>query len=83
MPLEKHPELRRAYKASVSFIDDQIGIILSTLEKLKLKDSTMVVLFGSQGWHLGTTQLKKTFRTSPLLDFVQAKETKKNEFDYV
>jgi len=53
VPLEKHPELRRAYKASVSFIDDQIGIILSTLEKLKLKDSTMVVLFGSQGWHLG------------------------------
>ncbi len=45
--------LRRAYFACVSFIDEQVGILLAELEELRLTQNTVVVLIGDHGWHLG------------------------------
>src|SRR5690606_26894173 len=46
-------KLRHAYYASVSYVDAQIGKVLDELEALGLAESTIVVLWGDHGWHLG------------------------------
>ncbi len=45
--------LRHAYYACVSYIDAQIGRVLDELEKQKLADNTIVVLWSDHGYHLG------------------------------
>ena len=45
--------LVHGYRASVSFIDAQIGRILDALVRLDLKENTIVVLWGDHGWQLG------------------------------
>jgi uncharacterized sulfatase len=46
-------ECLRAYYASTSYVDAQIGIVLEALEKEGLLDNTIIVLWGDHGWHLG------------------------------
>ncbi len=46
-------ELRHGYYACVSFVDAQIGRLLAELERLGLRENTIVVLWGDHGWHLG------------------------------
>jgi len=43
----------QAYLASVSFMDAQFGIVLDELERLGLKDNTVVVYLSDHGYHLG------------------------------
>lgn len=45
--------LVRAYLASISFVDSQIGRVLDELEATRRADDTIVVLWSDHGWHLG------------------------------
>ena len=44
---------RHAYFACVSYIDAQVGKVLTELKRLDLDRNTIVVLWGDHGWHLG------------------------------
>jgi uncharacterized sulfatase len=46
-------EARAAYFASVSFIDAQIGLMLKALDRLGLREQTIVVLTSDHGYLLG------------------------------
>lgn len=46
-------EAIRAYYASVSYMDWQVGRVLSELERLNQRRKTVVVFWGDHGWHLG------------------------------
>lgn len=45
--------LRHAYFASVSYVDAQVGKILGEVDRLGLRENTVVVVWGDHGWHLG------------------------------
>jgi putative membrane-bound dehydrogenase-like protein len=45
--------LVRAYLASTSFVDSQVGRVLDALDANGLAASTIVVLLSDHGWHLG------------------------------
>jgi iduronate 2-sulfatase len=46
-------ELVHGYYASVSYVDAQIGRVLDELDRLGLAESTLVVVWGDHGFHLG------------------------------
>lgn len=46
-------EMTRAYWASSSWVDWNVGRVIAELDKLGLRDSTVIVLWGDHGYHLG------------------------------
>ena len=45
--------LRRAYYAAISYTDDQIGRVLGELDRLGLRENTIISFWGDHGWQLG------------------------------
>lgn len=53
LPDELQIRLLHGYRACVSYIDAQVGILLDKLAELGIEDSTVICLWGDHGWHLG------------------------------
>lgn len=45
--------LTRSYLASISFMDEQVGRLLTALDETGKRENTIVALIGDHGWHLG------------------------------
>ncbi len=53
---DRHREAVRAYLASISFADAQIGRVLDALEASAHASRTIVMIWSDHGWHLGEKQ---------------------------
>ena len=53
IPEEKKQELRHGYCAAISYVDAQIGKVLSELERLDLVKNTIIVFLSDHGYHAG------------------------------
>jgi iduronate 2-sulfatase len=49
----KQREALRGYYASTSFMDEQLGRVLGALDRMKMREKTIVVFTSDHGWHLG------------------------------
>ncbi|MFT4690734.1 MAG: sulfatase [Verrucomicrobiia bacterium] len=45
--------LLHAYYACVSYVDAQIGKMITALDDAGLRDDTIIIVWGDHGWHLG------------------------------
>jgi len=52
-PDERPGETIAAYYAAISYMDAQVGVLLDTLDRLNLWESTIVVFHSDHGYHLG------------------------------
>ena len=46
-------EIRRAYAASVSYVDAQVGKVIRALQEEGLYDEAIIIVWSDHGWHLG------------------------------
>ncbi|GAB4454377.1 MAG: sulfatase [Armatimonadaceae bacterium] len=53
IPDDMARQLIHGYYACVSYMDAQVGRVLDALDRLGLRENTVVVLWGDHGWHLG------------------------------
>jgi arylsulfatase A-like enzyme len=49
--------LTRGYAACVSYVDAQVGRVLAELDRLGLRENTIVVFWGDHGYHLGENEI--------------------------
>ena len=57
-------KLVHGYMACVSFIDAQVGLLLNELDRLNLRDKTIVVLLGDHGYQVGQHDMWATKHTN-------------------
>lgn len=50
---QQRKECIQAYRASITFMDAQVGRVLDTLDRLGLRDNTIVVMTSDHGYHMG------------------------------
>ncbi|HEY1189038.1 MAG TPA: sulfatase [Gemmata sp.] len=50
---EQAREMRHGYFANISYMDAQVGKVLSALDQLKLRDRTVIVFVSDHGYHIG------------------------------
>lgn len=50
-------EIRHGYLANISYLDEQVGKVLSELDRLQLGQRTIVVFWSDHGFHLGEHSL--------------------------
>lgn len=53
IPYDMARTLIHAYLACASYVDAQIGKVLAELDRLGLRDNTIIMVWGDHGWHLG------------------------------
>ncbi|MEP6671471.1 MAG: sulfatase-like hydrolase/transferase [Chthoniobacter sp.] len=53
IPEETALNLIRGYRACITFMDAQVGRVLDELDRLGLRENTIVILWGDNGYHLG------------------------------
>lgn len=53
LPEEVALNLIRGYCAATSYMDAQVGRVIKELDRLGLRDKTIIVLWGDHGWQLG------------------------------
>jgi arylsulfatase A-like enzyme len=53
LPDEYARQLKHGYYAALSYMDAQVGRVLDELDKLGLRDNTIIILWGDHGWKLG------------------------------
>jgi len=53
IPDWKAKELRRAYYASISHADEELGRVIDDLKTLGLEKDTIIIFWGDHGWDLG------------------------------
>jgi len=56
LPEDLARQVRHGYYAAISYTDANLGVLLDTLDREGLADSTVIVLWGDHGWKLGDHQ---------------------------
>ncbi|WP_420400458.1 sulfatase [Flagellimonas sp.] len=50
---ELETKLKHAYLACISYVDAQIGRMITALEETGIRDNTIIIVWSDHGWHLG------------------------------
>nr|XP_037276868.1 LOW QUALITY PROTEIN: iduronate 2-sulfatase-like [Rhipicephalus microplus] len=56
LPVDFQKKIRQHYYAAVTYMDKQVGKVLSALDKAGLRNDTLIVFVGDHGWALGEHQ---------------------------
>jgi len=53
MPVDRKKRIIRSYMACTTYMDDMVGRVFATMDRLHLWDNTIVVFIGDHGWNWG------------------------------